>query len=185
MIKKLLYFVIILSSFSCSNTDAETKSPINKIKTVLDSFGRKSKTDIDLTPHVHAEEYLKVYIIIADTSGKYVELRNKMINLKDKFNLKIDTLGRGFDDKKNKICLPDDDKDEIYAGDYFPREGLSNTLSIEYLDYFDKMAGRKTMALFVGIFDTKKSAAVKYKAVKIMYPGAYLLETDIFTGCKH
>ncbi|WP_262490545.1 hypothetical protein [Hymenobacter sp. CRA2] len=35
--------------------------------------------------------------------------------------LASDTLGRFFDEQKNLIRLPDDDEDELYAGDYFPR----------------------------------------------------------------
>ena len=82
------------------------------------------------------EQYMNAYIVVSDTSQNYFELRQKMLNLNEKLKTEIDTMGRGFNKKKNLICLPENDEDEIYAGDYFPRRYPSETLSLEYLIYY-------------------------------------------------
>lgn len=66
-------------------------------------------------------EYMNAYIVVSDTSQNYFELRQKMFDLQDRLKIKIDTMGRGFNKEKNRICLSENDEDEIYAGHYFAR----------------------------------------------------------------
>ena len=82
------------------------------------------------------EQYMNAYIVVSDTSQNYFELRQKMFELSKVLKTEIDTMGRGFNKNKNLICLPENDEDEIYAGDYFPRRYPSETLSLEYLIYY-------------------------------------------------
>ncbi len=51
------------------------------------------------------EQYMNAYIVIADTSQNYVELRKKMFDINEKLKTEIDTMGRGFNREKNLICL--------------------------------------------------------------------------------
>ena len=133
------------------------------------------------------EMYINAFIVIADSSQVYSELKLKMFNLKDKLNVEIDTMGRGYNKTKDLICLPENDEDEIYAGDYFPRRFPSETLSLEYLDYYDKKNGEKTIGLIVGIFQQKEklNAERLLKKLSEFFPNAYILNTDIYMGCMH
>jgi len=133
------------------------------------------------------EMYMNAFIVIADSSQVYSELKLKMFNLKDKLNVEIDTMGRGYNKTKDLICLPENDEDEIYAGDYFPRRFPSETLSLEYLDYYDKKNGEKTIGLIVGIFQQKEklNAERLLKKLSEFFPNAYILNTDIYMGCMH
>ena len=133
------------------------------------------------------EMYMNAFIVIADSSQVYSELKLKMFNLKDKLNVEIDTMGRGYNKTKDLICLPENDEDEIYAGDYFPRRFPSETLSLEYLDYYDKKNGEKTIGLIVGILQQKEklNAERLLKKLSEFFPNAYILNTDIYMGCMH
>lgn len=46
------------------------------------------------------ENYMNIYVVVADTSQVYQDLKIKMIDLREKLNIEIDTMGRGYDLKK-------------------------------------------------------------------------------------
>ncbi len=130
--------------------------------------------------------YMDAFIVIADSSMDYFEIRTKMLDLSIDLNIGIDTMGRGFDKSKNLICLSENDSDEIYAGNYFPRRYPSEKLSLEYLDYYRKgteIKGIDTIILVVGILDNKKQAKALLNRIKLSK--AYILETKIYMGCMH
>jgi len=81
------------------------------------------------------------FVLVADTGKDYSSLRRKMFDLRNTLKISIDTMGRIYNKKKNLIALPDNDKDEIYAGEYFPRRFPSEKLSLEYLNFYQKQAG--------------------------------------------
>ncbi|GAB4255809.1 MAG: hypothetical protein Kow0079_12770 [Vicingaceae bacterium] len=107
-----------------------------------------------------------------------------MYRLHKKFKIEIDTMGRYFNKQKNLICLPDDDEDEIYAGEYFPRRFPSKTLSIEYLNSYQK-SSNNTMALIAGIFDDKTSADSLQNQLKNQYNKSFVCKSKIYVGCIH
>ncbi len=80
--------------------------------------------------HLESDEYASYHIVIVDTGKSYNDLLLKMTNLSLRIQVPIDSMGRFFDPVANLIKLPDNDEDEIYAGDYFPRRVPSETLSI-------------------------------------------------------
>ncbi len=98
------------------------------------------------------------FVVIADTNQDYAILHRKMFDLSRKFNIPIDTMGRFYNKTKNLIALPDNADDEIYAGDYYPRRFPSDNLSLEYLDFYQRQAGGKTIALVTGIYEKDNSA---------------------------
>lgn len=132
------------------------------------------------------------YIIIADTSKDYYSLRNKMLAIQKSIYIKIDTMGRSFNKKKNLIALPDNDSDGIYAGNYFPRREASEFLSLEYLDYytkngnfsFDEGKGR-TIALVRGIYGEKQEADAALIVLKQQEKNAFEIKANIYVGCMH
>lgn len=133
------------------------------------------------------EQYMNAYVVVSDTSQNYFELRQKMFDLNEKLKTEIDTMGRGFNKTKNLICLPENDEDEIYAGDYFPRRYPSVTLSLEYLIYYTKGKEPKegTIALVTMITDNKEKAEKKLAEVKKYSYRAFIVNSKIYMGCMH
>ena len=136
---------------------------------------------------ISEEQYMNAYIVIADTSQNYVELRKKMFGINEKLKTEIDTMGRGFNREKNLICLPENDEDEIYAGDYFPRRYPSETLSLEYLVYYTngKKPTEGTIALVTIITDNKEKADKKLAEIKKYSDKAFIVNSQIYMGCMH
>ncbi|MBX2930638.1 MAG: hypothetical protein KF781_01685 [Chitinophagaceae bacterium] len=86
------------------------------------------------------------------------------------------------------IALPDDDEDEIYAGDYFPRRFPSETtenLSLEYLNFYQENARDKTIALVAGIYEKENSADSALIILKKVEQRGFKIKAKIYTGCMH
>ena len=88
---------------------------------------------ITLAQETTDDLYMDAFVVVADTSQDYHELRTRMFSIAHQLGLQIDTMGRGYDAAKHLITLPLEDADELYAGEYFPRRYPSETLSLEYL----------------------------------------------------
>jgi hypothetical protein len=130
--------------------------------------------------------YMDAYIVVADSSFNYYDLREKMIDLSKELSIKIDTMGRGYDESRKLICLPENDSDELYAGGYFPRRHPSEKLSLEHIEYYTKgiePKGGETIIIVVGIFDNEKDA--KISQTKIKSSKAFILNIRIYMGCMH
>ena len=128
--------------------------------------------------------YADYYVLVVDTGKSYDELRTKMFNLHQSSNLAIDTLGRYYDRTKGLIQLPDDDDDEMYAGEYYPRRYPSQYLSLEYLEEYHPVSEAKTIALVAGIYETKVSADSALNAIKPR-ENAFVQKSRIYVGCMH
>ncbi|SDE42801.1 hypothetical protein SAMN05216464_106100 [Mucilaginibacter pineti] len=129
------------------------------------------------------DDYADYYVVVADTGEKYNVLRDKMLDLHQSLNVPIDTMGRTYNKVKDLIALPDNDEDEIFAGDYFQRRNISNTLSLEYLQPYLSSSKNKTIALVAGIYETKMSADSVLKSIAI--PNAFTIKAHIYQGCLH
>ena len=125
------------------------------------------------------------FVVVADTSADYYLLHKKMFNLNRQLNIPIDTMGRFYNKTKNLIALPDNDEDEIYAGDYFPRRFPSDNLSLEYLDFYQRQAGEKTIALVTGIYEKEKSADSALTVLQKTEKKVFKIKADIYVGCMH
>ncbi len=172
-------FVALVGLYSCASHSAENDIGIAHDSTlpvaVYDTIGIDSLES----------EYADYYVVIADSGKDYSALRERMIRLKDKFRLEIDTMGRRYNPEKNLIALPEDDEDEMYAGDYFPRRFPSETLSLEYLTSYDPGAGEKTIAIVRGIYEQEKSADGHLTVLRNAGEKAYKLKARIYLGCMH
>ena len=131
--------------------------------------------------------YMNAYVVIADTGQNYFQLRTKMFNLAEKAGSEIDTMGRGFNPLKERITLPVDAEDEIYAGEYFPRRYPSTSLSLEYLGYYlpNGQMENTTIALVTTITSNKKEAEKALNVLKRYSKRAYLIRSRIYMGCIH
>jgi hypothetical protein len=125
------------------------------------------------------------FIVVADTSLDYSTLHKKIFDLNSKLKIPIDTMGRFYNKTKNLIALPDNDEDEIYAGDYFPRRFPSDNLSLEYLNFYQRQAGEKTIALVTGIYETEKSADSALTILHKTEKKVFKIKADIYVGCMH
>ena len=130
-------------------------------------------------------EYASYYIVIADTSKVYSKLQQSMYGLADKALYEIDTMNRYYDSKKDLICLPENDEDEMYRGDYFPRRSPSPTLSLEYMNFYKPGAGEKTIALVAGIYEGEAEANARLADVEKVINSAFVIKSEVFVGCMH
>jgi hypothetical protein len=131
-----------------------------------------------------ADAYADYYIVVADTGLNYYSLKEKMMTLKQASGLPIDTLGRYYNKAKNLIALPDNDADEIYAGDYFPRRYPSANLSLEYMDFYRPGSGKKTIGLIAGIYENKTSADSLLRLISSQ-KDAFDFKAKVYVGCMH
>ena len=131
------------------------------------------------------ELYMDAYIVIADTSNSYEDLKIKMIQLSKYSRIEIDTMGREYNKIKNLIALPENSSDEIYAGDYFPRRFPSEKLSIEYFSFYSAKDTYELMALVTLITDDKEKAQNQLKKIKNHINTAFTINTKIYMGCMH
>ena len=119
----------------------------------------------------------KSFILIAQTGDNYEEMSKQMLNLNKLLNIPIDMMGRSYIANKNLIAVPENDPDDFFAGKYFPRRYPSENLSLEYLRYYKKGAGNKTIALVVGIYTSRDKAE---NALSKIQGKAFILESDVY-----
>lgn len=148
--------------------------------TIDNNIEADSMEAIDPNPNI--ETY---YIVVADTGMMYAPLNAAMYNLSAKLSSTVDTLNRGYDKKKNKIVLSEQDDDELYAGEYFPRRFPSTTLSMEYMDSYTPGSKEGMMGIISGIYEKQAEAEIAWKNVKVHAPNARIVKADIYVGCIH
>lgn len=163
---------------------SETKPRTSPV--ILTAYGLQRHTFSYFCSKDTTDEMTATYfVVVADTGRDYGLLHHKMLDLNKRLHISIDTLNRSYNPAKELIALPDNDADEIYAGDYFPRRFPGHFLSLEYLDFYQLAAGDKTMALVTGIYETKKSADSVLTLVQKAAKKAFTLKADIYVGCMH
>ena len=126
-----IYIILTFFLTACGTKSTEkNQSDVDSAK--IDTTTRL-QTDVGSYDSVaeNAADYntATYFVVVADTSFDYSTLHKKMFELNSKLKIPIDTMGRFYNKSKNLIALPDNDKDEIYAGDYFPRRFPSDNLS--------------------------------------------------------
>lgn len=182
-----IYIVLTVFLTACGTTSANkngTEVASTKIDTMTSlqtTVANENSDAVDTTDYNNAT----YFVVVADTSFDYSTLHKKMFDLYRKFKIPIDTMGRFYNKTKNLIALPDNDEDEIYAGDYFPRRFPSENLSLEYLDFYQIRAGEKTIALVTGIYETEKSADSALTVLHSTEKKAFKIKADIYVGCMH
>lgn len=187
--KNIFYILFIVLLNSCSQKAEEVSVSELADSITVDTALIKSEIDLivkqDSAKETDDGEMATYFILIADTSKDYYFLDKELFMLNKKLNLKIDTMERLYNKKKDLISLPINHEDEIYAGEYYPRRHPSEDLSLEYLNYFDTTAREKTIALVAGIYGTKEEGDKATALIKTQLPTAYLLKAKVFIGCMH
>lgn len=181
---KHISFIVLVFFFSSCNTNATKETAQNEAApadTTNIQTGEDETEPVDTTDYDHAT----YFVIVADTGLNYFPLQTKMYALSSRLSIPIDTMGRHYNAEKNLIALADDDEDEIYAGDYYPRRYPSDNLSLEYLEIYQRDANDKTIALIAGICETEKSADSLLAILKRQEPNCFKLKSELYIGCMH
>ena len=182
-----IYIILTVFLTACGTTSADKNqadvdsTKIDKTTSLQTNVGTYNSVEQDTTDNNNAT----YFVVVADTSSDYSTLHQKMFDLNSKLKIPIDTMGRFYNKTKNLIALPDNDKDEIYAGDYFPRRFPSDNLSLEYLNFYQKQACKKTIALVTGIYETEKSADSALTVLHRTEKKVFKIKADIYVGCMH
>lgn len=172
-------FMLAVTAGACGPEQAGDKAPAGNtgIKQHDSVYGEDDEA--------YYAEHDTFFIVVADTGNDYYALRQQMLDIAGTTGLTIDTMGRYYDRSKDLIQLPEDDDDEMYRGDYFPRRFPSGHLSLEYLVLYKPLSGDKTIALVTGIYESEHAADSARKAVSQIQPGAFVLKSGIYVGCLH
>jgi len=178
-----IYLLLTVLFTACGITTAD------KNGADVDSTGIETTTILQTTNGIAEEtndnNNVTYFVVVADTSLFYSTIHKKMFDLSSRFKIPIDTMGRSYNKTKNLIALPDNCEDEIYAGDYFPRRFPSDFLSLEYLNLYQKEAGKKTIALVTGIYETEKSADSALTVLRKTEKKVFKIKAEIYVGCMH
>ncbi|HOS48742.1 MAG TPA: hypothetical protein PLG57_08905 [Bacteroidia bacterium] len=181
MIRCVILLLFILAGCGESNSPKTGISePIQKVDSIVKLDSSVNSVDSSIY-----QDYTNYWVVIADTGLKYDRLLNQMLVLNDKVKLPIDSMGRFYNRKKDLIALPDNDEDEIYAGDYYPRRFESDYLSIEYLKYYTSASQEKMMSIVAGIFIDESSADSVLTQIRNYKSSAYKIQANLYTGCIH
>lgn len=162
-------------------TQIGLKDSLNPTPALQSTLEHPDKQD----EHKLSEETATYFIVVADTGKAYHPLLSTMLYLQQQLHMKVDIMGRSYNAAKNLIALPEEDPDEIYAGDYFPRRTPSATLSLEYLHFYLPTADEKTIALVAGIYEKQQSADSALTVLKNQASKSFLFPASIYLGCMH
>ncbi len=132
-----------------------------------------------------SRDYQTVYLAISDTGGNYYQLQTLMYQLHAATPLAIDTLNRYYNPTKKEIVVAENDKDEMYRGEYFPRRFPGNELSIEHMNTYNQNSNNSTFALVAAICETKASADSVLKIIAPSAKKAFVIKGEIYAGCIH
>ncbi len=184
---KYLILILAICLSACEHQSKTTNKSETKGLAIGSSTHKPIDTDIknDATEEPLTDDYEEFYVVIVDTNINYWYLHQKMKTLQKQFKLVIDTMGRFYNSTKDLIALPDDDEDEMFAGEYFPRRYPSCALSLEYLNYYYNPSNDKTIALVAGVFEQSASADSLLKLIVKNEPKAFKIKSEIYLGCMH
>lgn len=175
--------LLILASQACRSPAATAEEKLSE-KTVH-PIQQKAKASDEPVIEENPDDYANYYVLMVDTGQQYAPLREGMERLSSAAGLKIDTLNRSYRLDKDLIALPENDEDEMYAGDYFPRRSPGDFLSIEYLNFYDERAKEKMMVLIAGIYDEKNLADSALSVIRKSGHSAVSRKIKMFVGCLH
>lgn len=182
--KHIFYIAIILSCFGCDYT---VQTDQVSISTALDeNIDTQFVSDSDSNDEIDDLSQFQIsYIVCLDSGKTYSTLDQLMYKNANDYHVTIDTANRSYNKEKDLIALAEDDEDEMYAGEYFPRRFNSSYLSLEYLSFYRDDIIEKTIGLVAGIYDQKSDADSVFNIFKPTNPKAFVLKGEIYMGCMH
>ncbi len=178
---------LLLLAIGCNNrpaTPAVTETAGQYTDTMPGQAGVSAdSTDIPL------DENQTMYVVIADSGTDYWQLERTMFNLHCNTGLNIDTQGKSFNQEKGEITLAEDDEDEMWQGQHYPRRWGEDFLSLEQLYFYDTVTQvenrSQTMVLVAGLFDNRISADSLASVISKYAPATFVMQSSIYMGCMH
>lgn len=172
----------ILCLCNCNNPAPNNNASYDTLATVVPTAADT------LMPDAYDEDmndYATVYVVVADTGQDYYPLQRAMYRLSSQLSIPIDTMNRYYNAQKNEIVLADDDEDEMYRGEYFPRRFASAVLSLEYYRIYNDTTTDKNIALVAGTYESAKSADSALALLRPLAPHSFGKVARIYVGCMH
>ena len=177
---------IIFIVGSCNNVAVSASSASDTVKAAQQPVDTTLPVVEDSSEFIQSRDaFVTMYITIADTGFVYYPLDAKMYSLCNKLKIPIDTMNRHFDASKNEIVNADDDDDEMYRDEYFPRRFPSVGLSLEHLTTYTENTTKNTIALVAAICESKQTADSVLKVVRPASPRSFVLKGRVYVGCMH
>ncbi len=167
----------------CNTVNGNKTSPTDSL-TATNLLSKPDSIVAD-TAAATDEEYSTLYITVADTGQEYAPLDSKMYALHNELHWPVDTANRYYNKQKKKIVVADNDDDEMYRGEYFPRRFPSENMSLEYYSTYTDKSTQTNIALVTGIYETKQSADSLLRILKPHASNAFVAEGRVFSGCMH
>lgn len=184
--KSLLLFVIccVFYGFYSADSASLKKNVLKKNSFPFTELYQDTLTD---------ELYADYYLVVPATGKNYQQLHTNMYRLHRQFHIPVDTLGRYYNTVLHKIIVSEEDEDELYRGEYYPRRFESLSLSIEnayyypknQADYKEPVTFPTRMMVVAGMFDTPERADSLQKVIKKAFPKTKVLKTKVYIGCMH
>jgi hypothetical protein len=184
--RPLLYLFIAIILVSCEPSTENQSAKLTELPRVIDSsLAIMPIVAVDTSMVAEDDNYATYYVVILDSSKNYYDLHQKMFELHNTLKIPIDTMGRYFNATKNLIALPDNDEDEIYAGEYLQRRFPSENLSIEYLQTYKADASKNMMCLVTGIYTASSFADTLCSTLKAKESKIFVSKSKLYIGCTH
>jgi hypothetical protein len=143
-----------------------------------DSGGDQDSTQI-------ANEFQTYYLVTIAEGNNYDSLLQIAQEAGQVLNLKVDLMNRIYKSGKG-IVLKEDDEDEIYRGEYYPRRSAGDFVSIEMKNAFiENENDPMRMLVISNIFEKISQADSVQKIAGIKFPFARTVKAELFTGCMH
>lgn len=185
MFHRLVPYLLLPCMIACQ--PGHTKTSTTKDSTTITTLQPVDTVNTPTDNEAIEDENAEAYVLVADTGNNYYALRSILQQAHEKTGRIIDSLGRAYYPEKDSILLPADDEDEMWAGDYYPRQTFDDFLSIEYVSqyrYKENYEGR-TMAAVLGIYTQPSTADSILQLVKPQFGNAHVIKTTIYLGCMH
>lgn len=191
----LTYIIALLALFSCTSEEKKSTEALTSDTSVIEA---QPNTNIEDTGASDESSDLELNYIVSVAEGyNYDSLKIIALQTSDKLGFKFDTMGRYYHPEKG-IVLPDDDEDEVWAGQYYFRRFGSNLVSIEMsYAYTDTSISKNEatlekhrqdkakMFVFAMMYQEKKSADSLANIIKVDYPFIKVFPAQIYMGCMH
>ncbi|MCR6640432.1 MAG: hypothetical protein NVV82_15900 [Sporocytophaga sp.] len=191
----LTYIIALIVLVSCASEENKSTEVVISDTSVVEA---QLNTNVEDTEASDESSDLELNYIVSVAEGyNYDSLKIIALQTSNKLGFKFDTMGRYYHPEKG-IVLPDDDDDEIWAGQYYFRRFGSNLVSIEMnYAYTDTSISKNEVALekhsedkakmfvFAMMYQEKKSADSLANIIKVDYPSAKVFPVQIYIGCMH
>lgn len=185
----------LIALLSCASEENKSTEVLTSDISVAEA---QLNTNVEDTEASDESSDLELNYIVSVAEGyNYDSLKIIALQTADKLNFKFDTMGRFYNPQKG-IVLPDDDEDEIWAGEYFFRRTGDNLVSIEMSYAYTDTSILKNepelerhrqdttkMFVFVMMCPNKKSADSLANTIKVDYPSIKVFPAQIYMGCMH